>query len=66
MFSKQFDDDNQKQLLNLTNQAILQPNKDILVAVKELVRQVSSFVKIIGEKPPSAPATKGYSGNLQA
>jgi hypothetical protein len=45
-----------KKLLNQTN-------KENLVAKKELVRQVPSLVKVLGEKPTSAPAAKGSSGN---
>jgi hypothetical protein len=33
--------------------------------VKVLVKQVSSLVKVLGEKPTSAPAGKGSSGTLK-
>jgi hypothetical protein len=35
------------------------------VAAKELVRQVSSLVKVLGEKPTSTPAAKGTSGSFK-
>jgi hypothetical protein len=38
---------------------------DILVTVKELVRQVSSLVKALGEKLTSVPATKESSGSFK-